>query len=244
MKKPKAKLTRTDRSQISDYERLRRQVKKLRAQMRKYHRGVNQEDDFGRPRQANLVMPTIAPSSRVIMSRYAKWRFQLAKYTEAMKSGILRSTSARDGYLRAFRNVLESRFGTKFYSNVFGQQFNYEDNDEASTLGKGKIRIDKDFMENATGKELKAYKLYNYYLNMPKQRFMHMYENGYIQQLKYIYQELDNLDVGELSFIEEAFFMKQEYNLKYIKRGARVNPTRRRQGRGTNTSGKSFKEKR
>lgn len=244
MKNLQAKLTRVERSQLSEYERLRRQVKKLRSQMRRYHRGVNYDDDFGRPRQAGLVMPTIAPSSRVIMSRYANWQFQLSKYTEAMKSGILRSTSARDGYLRAFRNILEAKFGTKFYSNVFGRQYNYDDNEEASTIGKGKIRIDKDFMESATGNELKAYKLYNYYLNMPKQKFMHMYENGYIQQLKYVYQELDNLDVGELSFIEEAFFMKQEYNLKYIKRGVNPNHTLRRQGRGTNTSGKSFKEKR
>lgn len=212
--KKQPKIETLTKREITTYERLRNQVKKIRRKILRLERERNKTDVERRPNIPAMVLPKLGPTPLKI-GQMKRLKIAYKKYREAMEMAIETTKEVRKGYMEAFRTILNDKFGTKFYIYKNGKRFNLNDPDEIKNA-RGLIFLDEDYKKEATGIEKKAYELYYRYMKLSNLEFNHMYQNGYIQQLKFLYTEFSGIDQGELSFVDEAQANLSEYRKKYI----------------------------
>ena len=194
--------------QLDLYDELLREQNKVRREI--LRRRVKLERELKGRRLPDLVVPKHAKIKKLKNYRFKSFKEYQSKVRELKRlygHGILSfyKSSYKDNVLEVYRNMIKGALESEgiYYNNY-----------EPETLGG---YYSKEQIESA-GDIGKYMRLYNQLRSMPVEKFVDMYERGYIVPLRYIYQEMiSGTKSQSVSFLEEQKEEIRIYNSIYGK---------------------------
>ena len=172
--------------QLELYDAMRKKVMAVRRKMLRKRREIEQSQGGRMNALPALVLPKRPPNRLYIMSHTDPWK-AYRKYMSLMKDSLSATMEVRYNYFFAFREMLESQAGIHFE----------------------KGRITKEEMDKITDDDIRRIaevyqKLFNRaYGHGGLEKFLDMYERGYIVQLRWIYDEIQGSTLAGTFSLEQ-----------------------------------------
>lgn len=181
--------------QLDLYDELRQKILLARRKLIRRRRDIESERGGRMQALPALVIPKRPPSRNVIMRRPDPWK-AYRHWLQAMKQSISMLKEHRKNYFIAFRDILHELGKVNFKNGrITQEEFKQHQFDDETIIN--------------------AMHYYNRMFNLAYgknglEKFSDMYERGYVEQLRWIYDELQGTARGA-SFIEEAMFLTDLY---------------------------------
>lgn len=188
---------------VKRYNKIVDNINKARRELIKRRRRAEGESHFGRPpSMPELIIPSrqkrISINDRITRKEYYDFikRFSSIYAKEDYMNRFYKE-NYKNNYLESLLNIIESTTGVKL-----------------SPEGRFKDFTKEQIEENPEFSEIM--KMYNNILKMPIEKFMLMYDLGYVLKLKYFYLEMST-EIKEYSFVEEQKELFTDFNSRVYK---------------------------